>query len=309
MGKSTQAVSGIAIQRRQDQGSVATNKLFDNLRLAVQIQGETQLSLIEQFFTEEKQFRITNKRGVAQFFTANDGLPENDITRTKADFVVDEAAWNASIRQAQAEMLGELMTKMPPQVALVMLDLFVELMDIPNRDAIVARIRQVTGMTDPDATEPDPEQQAKAEAQAKAQQLQDALLQAELDEKQAKASQLTATAALTQAQADRTRRQTVGDNVNSTLLANQAAQITIMAPATAAVADAILHESGWNGPRGGLPFPQQQQQPPQMQQPDMVPNGAIPNGSAPQGAMQQGAMPNGAAPQQLQLPPMQGQPQ
>ncbi|GJH00225.1 portal protein [Paraburkholderia terrae] len=295
MGKSTQAVSGIAIQRRQDQGSVATNKLFDNLRLAVQIQGETQLSLIEQFFTEEKQFRITNKRGVAQFFTANDGLPENDITRTKADFVVDEAAWNASIRQAQAEMLGELMTKMPPQVALVMLDLFVELMDIPNRDAIVARIRQVTGMTDPDATEPDPEQQAKAAAQAKAQQQQDALLQAELDEKQAKADK-------TKAEADRIRRQTVGDNVNSTLLANQAAQITIMAPATAAVADAILHESGWNGPGGGLPFPQQQQQPPQIpQQPDngaaMAPNGAIPNGAA----LQQQ--------QQLQLPPMQGQPQ
>jgi hypothetical protein len=258
----------------------------------VQIQGETQLSLIEQWFTDEKDFRITNKRGVASYMTVNDGLPENDITRTKADFIVDEATWNASMRQAQAEQLGELMVKMPPQVALVMLDLFVELMDIPNREAIVARIRQVNGMSDPDATEPSPEQQAAQQAQAEAQQMQRNMAQAELDEKQAKADKL-------KAEADQVRRLTVQENVQSTLLATQAAQIAIVAPATASVADAILHESGWNGPGGGLPLleqpptqqPQQQPQPGNGGQP-MVPNGAALNGMPPP-----------------QMQPMQGQPQ
>jgi hypothetical protein len=196
------------------------------------------------------------------------------------------------MRQAQAEQLGELMVKMPPQVALVMLDLFVELMDIPNREAIVARIRQVNGMSDPDATEPSPEQQAAQQAQAEAQQMQRNMAQAELDEKQAKADKL-------KAEADQVRRLTVQENVQSTLLATQAAQIAIVAPATASVADAILHESGWNGPGGGLPLleqpptqqPQQQPQPGNGGQP-MVPNGAALNGMPPP-----------------QMQPMQGQPQ
>lgn len=40
LGRTTNAVSGVAVQREQEQGSLATNKPFDNLRLAVQMQGD-----------------------------------------------------------------------------------------------------------------------------------------------------------------------------------------------------------------------------------------------------------------------------
>ncbi|WP_429318783.1 hypothetical protein [Paraburkholderia sp. GAS448] len=40
LGRATNAVSGVAVQARQEQGSIATNKLFDNLRLAFQQHGE-----------------------------------------------------------------------------------------------------------------------------------------------------------------------------------------------------------------------------------------------------------------------------
>ncbi|MDI9814949.1 hypothetical protein QM436_18990, partial [Acinetobacter baumannii] len=51
LGRATNAVSGVAIKARQEQSSVATNKLLDNLRLAFQQHGEKELSLIEQFMT------------------------------------------------------------------------------------------------------------------------------------------------------------------------------------------------------------------------------------------------------------------
>ncbi|KDR25954.1 portal protein [Caballeronia zhejiangensis] len=276
MGRSTNAVSGVAIQARQEQGSVSTNKLFDNLRLAVQIQGETQLSLIEQFFTEQKDFRITNMRGTPDFVSVNDGLPENDIVRTKADFVISESDWRASMRAAAAEQLSELIAKMPPQIGLVLLDLLVESMDLPNRDAIVDRIRQVNGQSDPDATEPDPKQAAQQAAQQKAQDQQDRMTEAEIAEKQARADKLAADTAKVQSA-------TILDKVNASLAAEQAAEIAIVAPATAMVADNILKEAGWSAPGAGI-IPQQSAQPPMPpQMPPQQPGGAamVPNGAAP----------------------------
>ena len=173
LGRTTNAVSGIAVTKRQEQGSVATNKLFDNLRFAVQQHGEITLSLIEQFVTEEKQFRITNERGTPQYITMNDGLPENDIARAKADFVISETDWRATIRQAQAEQLMDLISKMPPQVGMVLLSYAVENLDITNREELVAEIRKLTGQRDPNQIEPTPEEVAAQQAQAQAQAEQD----------------------------------------------------------------------------------------------------------------------------------------
>ena len=37
LGKTTNAMAGVAIDKRQEQGSVVTAEIFDNLRLAVQM--------------------------------------------------------------------------------------------------------------------------------------------------------------------------------------------------------------------------------------------------------------------------------
>ena len=49
MGRTTNATSGKAIERRQDQGALASATIFDNLRYSRQIHGEKKLSLMEQF--------------------------------------------------------------------------------------------------------------------------------------------------------------------------------------------------------------------------------------------------------------------
>jgi hypothetical protein len=238
MGKTTNAKSGVAIQARQDQGSKSTSKLFDNLRYAFQCDGEITLSLCEQYFTEQKQFRITNQRGTPDFIDINDGLPENNITRTQADFIISDSEWRASLRQAQAQQLAEMMPSLPPEVQLVLLDLLIEELDLPNGEEMVKRIRQITGMRDPDATEPTPEEVQAEQAQAEAQKQQQIMAAAQL-------RNLNAKSIKDETAAQKTMVDTVLTSMQSQLTAVEAAQISMLNPAILPVADALLHESGY----------------------------------------------------------------
>lgn len=210
MGRETGAKSGIAIQRRQDQGSMATALYFDNLRLATQLRGEKQLANIEQFMDEPKQFRITNQRGKPEYVEVNDGLPENDIVRSKADYIISDADWHATMRQAAVDQLLEMVAKLPPQVGLVLLDLVVENMDIANREEIVKRIRGMTGQTDPDAEEISPEQQQQMAAKQEADALAKRQVLAEVGKTEADAERLLAQAEKTRAEISGTRVTTQG---------------------------------------------------------------------------------------------------
>jgi hypothetical protein len=241
LGRRTNASSGIAIQRRQDQGTMATSSLFDNLRFAQQVRGEKLLSLVEQFVTEEKAFRITNMRGTPEYVTVNDGTPENDIARSKADFVISEADWRASIRQAAVDELLDVMGKLAPvapQLVMVMLDLVVESMDVPNRDELVRRLRQVTGQQDPDSEEPSPEMVQHQQQQAAQQKLQTDLALAGL-------AKLTADTDRISAQAEKLRADIVAANVAAQQTALVAAGTAAASPGVLDVADHILGESGF----------------------------------------------------------------
>jgi uncharacterized protein (UPF0335 family) len=239
LGRKTNASSGIAIQRRQDQGSMATAHFFENLRLAAQLQGEKQLANIEQFVSEEKAFRITNERGKAEYVKVNDGLPENDIIRTKADFVISDSDWNATMRGAEVDALLDVVGKIgDPKVMLMVLDLIVENMDIKNRDELVKRIRSMSGMKDPDGDEEvTPEEQAKQQAQAKAAQLQERTLVANAEKMEAEAARL-------REQAKEIAARTAGIGVDAQGKALEVAATALAVdPAVAHTADHILAES------------------------------------------------------------------
>lgn len=254
MGRGTNATSGKAILARQDQGSMSVATIFDNLRLAVQLDGEICLSLVEQFVTEEKEFRITNQRGTPDFVTMNNGLPENDITRTKADFVIGEADWRTTMRQAASEQFADMIAKMPPEVAMAIMDLFVEGQDIENRDEIVKRIRQLNGQRDPDQTEPTPEEQqamkANAAARAQQQQMQQIQMKAEAnkaDKTAAETQAIVAKADQARAAIELTKAQTIAAAMTGAMDAMTAATAVITMPTIASVADGLLKQAGWVG--------------------------------------------------------------
>ncbi len=58
-GVNNNALSGIAIQSLQEQGTVITTPIIDNHVMAHQLEGELVLSLTEQFINRKMQFRIT----------------------------------------------------------------------------------------------------------------------------------------------------------------------------------------------------------------------------------------------------------
>ena len=192
-GIETNAISGVAMQSREKQAHVNTAELFDNYRYAFQISGEIQLSLIEQFYTDEKTFRLTGDKGQNEFVDVNvpgeNGEIENDITATQSDFVVEADSYHATVRQAMFESLGEMLAKLPPEVSIQILDLWFDLSDLPGKDVMVERIRAINGQSDPDEDPDDPEtQQRKAteeEEMQRQQAIEDKLLEIEMTLKEA----------------------------------------------------------------------------------------------------------------------------
>lgn len=296
LGRQTNASSGLAIGRRQEQGAMATAAIFDNLRLAFQLHGQKELSMIEQYFSDQKQFRITNMRGTPEYIDINDGLPENDITRTKADFIISDQDWRATVRQAQTEELFALLQQLAPvapQIAMVMLDLIVEGMDIASRDEIVKRIRQVTGMRDPDQEELTPEEQAEQQAKDQAaqqqQELQTRAAMAEIAVKEAKAGRDQMEIQRAQAAIKQALAQMAGTNVATQKAALEAALMALQAPGAVRVADGIMFESGYQSRTEEEAVAEQQQQEAQQQ------------------AMQEQAMQEQAAQQEQQQQQQQAQ--
>ena len=201
-GIETNASSGVAMRSREQQAHVTTAELFDNYRFAFQMSGEIQLSLIEQFYTDEKVIRVAGEKGGLEFIKMNMadeyGEIENDITATQSDFIVEADAYHASVRQAMFESFGGMITKLPPEISLQLLDLWIDLSDLPGKDVMVDRIRAINGQRDPDEDQEDPEVQARLQAEAEEAQkqkeieermveLEMALKDAEIGEKDAEA--------------------------------------------------------------------------------------------------------------------------
>lgn len=205
LGRQTNAVSGKAIEARQMQGSVVTTEPFDNLRLATKTQGEKQLILTEQFYSEEKVVRLTGARGALEWIRINspeqqpDGSVRilNDVTASQADFIVAEQDYAGTLRQVMFESLNQLATRLPPEISLRVLTIAMEFSDLPNRDEIADQIRKLIGDRDPDKEmTPDELQQMQQQmaAQAEALEIQRQTALTALEESRAKVRQINAQA-------------------------------------------------------------------------------------------------------------------
>lgn len=204
-GQDSTAESGRAILAKQQEGAVTTAELFDNLRLANQLDGKKLLSLAKQFMTMQDEVRVTGEGNKTDWLDINKPVQnedgswsiKNDMTLDDAEYVVDQQDFRETVRQAQAEQLFEMAMKLPPEAQLALIDVIVEATDISNKDAILKRLRKINGQTDP-AREDDPEVQAQMAAQAEAQRANEALAMRERTAKvgldEAKQSELLAKA-------------------------------------------------------------------------------------------------------------------
>jgi hypothetical protein len=206
LGRQTNAASGEAIQARQQQGSVVTTEPFDNLRFAVQVQGEKQLSLTEQFYSEEKVVRLTGSKNKIEWLRVNqpeqqaDGSVRylNDITASQADFVVAEQDYAGTLRQVMFDSMQSMAQRLPPELAMRLMIIAMEFSDLPNKDQIADELRRMTGERDPNK-EMTPEelqqQQEQMAMQSEALQMQREQAMGSLEEQRAKVREINARAA------------------------------------------------------------------------------------------------------------------
>jgi hypothetical protein len=207
-GTTEKDLSGVAIKALQSQGMQSAGVFFDNYYFARQNEGEMRLSLIEQFKDKEDEYRITGEQQKDEFIKVNEfknGKIINNITETKADFVIGKQDYRETIRLTMLSQLMELITSLAnsmPEVALNLLDLAIDYMDdLPNKEDIVARIRKINGQMPPE-DEVSPEEREKYDQQAaaikqkqqKQEAIQDAMVQAKLSGEAAKTASTNAAA-------------------------------------------------------------------------------------------------------------------
>ena len=269
LGRGASGQSGISVERQQDQGSLTTSELFDNLLLATKLAGRLRLSHIKQFKTKASIIRIAGEGQPVDWLPINQEEPEtgeilNDLAAINCDFIVAEQDYRESyVRAATAEMfelLGKIAT-FAPQVVMAVLDLAVEGSEVRNTDEWVARIRKLNGQRDPtkELTPDEVAQQQKQKQQAdEDQQVQRDLVKAQLAELQKKVEALDVA--------------TMAKKVDAIFASLQAAQVVATTPGVAPVADVIAKESGFQSapgtdpnvpevPPGTVPPPQGGQQP------------------------------------------------
>jgi hypothetical protein len=265
LGRDTNAQSGKAILAKQNQGSVVTAELFDNLRFAVQHQGEIQLSLIEQFYDQQMDLRILGEGNKPDWTSIN--MPrfdpssgsfvfENDITASQDDFVVSEQDFRESMRQAMFEQMTDMVRSLPPDISLQLLDLVFDMADVPGKDEIVSRIRKINGYGDDNKLTPEQEQAKSNEAQMQQEQVRLQL------EKLA-------------AEVEKLRADATDKRVNAAYAAMQAGMQVTAAPHVAPAADEILHNAKYGD--YGETVPLRQPSPMSQQQQQPMPEQAVPH--------------------------------
>lgn len=174
LGQTTNAISGRAIVAKQQQGAVTTAEVFDLFRLCIEISGQKLLEVTKQGMSKPRMIRVLGGNEGLEWLAINqprynhetgEVVWDNDILNTLSDFKVAEQDFRETLRMAMAESLFETIGKLPPEIALQLIDLAVELTDLPNKQEFISRIRKINGMTPAPV---DPAQEAEAAAQAQA---------------------------------------------------------------------------------------------------------------------------------------------
>lgn len=207
-GQQSGASSGLAINSLVEQGLNTLAEINDNYRYARRLVGEMLFELVKQKINERGQVKVVlgqgqSKRVVVLNQPAVDEMGQptvlNNVAKVKAKVVLDDVPSTPTYRMQQLQMLTEITKSLPPQLQAFVIDFVIDATDLPQRHALVDRLRAAAGIKTPE------EQQAQAQAQEQAAQEQqakmDKMFVLDAAEKAAKIRKLNADAEATAARA------------------------------------------------------------------------------------------------------------
>ncbi len=182
LGYETKAQTGVALERKQHTSATITASLLDNAKMSQQMMGERIGSLIQDSWTEEKVLRVTDRvTGAEKFVAINEQIQtstgieiKNDITQASFDMVITNEPMTDTMRQKNMELIFSAINKSPPEAVGPLLNLALEISDIPNKDMLLQQIRKVTGVNpiDDQMTQDERDERDRIEAEAKEQEAQ-----------------------------------------------------------------------------------------------------------------------------------------
>lgn len=207
LGKDTTGQSGVAIASLVEQGSTTLAEINDNYRFSCEQLGQLLLGYLIDDLAQKKNYNITinkddqrRRKRVQINVQQEDGSISNDITQLSAHIALAPIQTTTIYKQQLVERLTTVTGQLPPEAQAAVFDLVVEMMDIPNKDKFMERIRNSMNIPkQPEDMSPE-EQQAMQQQQQQAQQAQElqmrelmarmANMEAEAQSKQAKAAQI-----------------------------------------------------------------------------------------------------------------------
>ncbi|HCT4952802.1 TPA: portal protein [Citrobacter freundii] len=212
MGQDTSGVvSGIAVSNLVEQSSTTLAEINDNYTMACNALGELVLNYLLEDLKQKTSYTIVvnrkdkRRRKVVTINTpGDDGKITNDISRLDARIVLAPIDSTPAYRAQLADRLIGIIQKLPPQAQSAVIDLVLELVEIPNKDEFIDRVSRALGTQDPQyMTEEEKQasqQQAKLNEFAQALQFKQQI--AEIQNKDADTASKQASANKSQASAD-----------------------------------------------------------------------------------------------------------
>ncbi|WP_145517549.1 portal protein [Yersinia mollaretii] len=206
LGQDSNATSGVAISNLVEQGATTLAEINDNYQFACQQVGQLLLSYLLEDLTQQRNYPVVvnrqdprkRQRVLLNAVDASGGMT-NDVSRLRAHIALAPIQQTPAYKSLLAQQLSEVMVGLPPEVQVSVLDMWVELLELPNKPQFIERIREALGTAKtPDEMTPE-EQQAAQQAQQLQQQQQELALR----ELAAKVARLEAEAKRMNAQADR----------------------------------------------------------------------------------------------------------
>ena len=211
LGYSARIQSGVALDKKQQTTATITASLLENAKYSQQILGRKVGALIQDSWTDEKVLRITDRlTGTEKFVSINERIHsesgvtlKNDITQAMFDYEITSRPMTTTVREKNSDLIFSAINKSPPEAVGPLLNLALEISDIPNKDLLLQQIRKATGVAPLNDDLPLEEREAiekqeaeKREAEAeKAEEQQDETTALDQDKTRAETEKLRAEAA------------------------------------------------------------------------------------------------------------------
>lgn len=157
LGYETKVQSGVALDNKQQSQATMQAGLLENARYGLMNMGEKITALVQNRWTTEKVMRVTDRvTGVEAFVEINKPITDdfggvieikNDITQARFDLKIAAKPMTDTMREKNMELLFSAINKSPAEAVGPLLNLALEISDIPNKDLLLKQVRAATGAT------------------------------------------------------------------------------------------------------------------------------------------------------------------